>query len=318
MENKSHAIAAGIFVVTVAALLLVLAVWLTRDQGSYQTYEMTTRQAVTGLQLQAPVRYKGVSVGKVMHIGFDPEQAGNVLIRVSVDETTPVTPRTFATLGYQGVTGLAYIDLDDADADLPLLGHTAKGHARIHMRPSSLSQLAAMGPEVIGDVRETMASINALLNAENRDTLAQTIERFGQAAHDGSVLMQNMNQGWSQTLEPGIARLTQDVGTSLQSLQRTAASIEQMSQEITRIASRLNAEDGALVQLNRGVQAFVGVAESINHGTLPRLERTMNDVSVSMQSVEQLTRNISSNPQAFLYGNPLDLPGPGERGYVAP
>ena len=34
MENKSHAMAAGSFVVVVAALLIVMAVWLTRDSGT--------------------------------------------------------------------------------------------------------------------------------------------------------------------------------------------------------------------------------------------------------------------------------------------
>ena len=37
MENKSHAFAAGIFVLVVTARVIGLAVWLTRDSGSYQT-----------------------------------------------------------------------------------------------------------------------------------------------------------------------------------------------------------------------------------------------------------------------------------------
>ena len=36
MENKAHALAAGIFVIVVAALLAGLAMWLTRDQTAYR------------------------------------------------------------------------------------------------------------------------------------------------------------------------------------------------------------------------------------------------------------------------------------------
>ncbi len=54
MENKAHALAAGIFVVVVTALLLVLAAWLTRDTGARDIYEISTRETVTGLQEQAP------------------------------------------------------------------------------------------------------------------------------------------------------------------------------------------------------------------------------------------------------------------------
>jgi phospholipid/cholesterol/gamma-HCH transport system substrate-binding protein len=38
MENKSHAMAAGIFVLVVAALLAGLAIWLTRDTRQYNEY----------------------------------------------------------------------------------------------------------------------------------------------------------------------------------------------------------------------------------------------------------------------------------------
>jgi phospholipid/cholesterol/gamma-HCH transport system substrate-binding protein len=94
--------AAGIFVLVVAALLAGLAVWLTRDNREYQLYEMSTKDGVSGLQPQATVRYKGVPVGKVVRIGFDPQIPGNVLIRIAVGEDTPVTPATYAQLGYQG------------------------------------------------------------------------------------------------------------------------------------------------------------------------------------------------------------------------
>ena len=85
MENKSHALAAGIFVLAVAAMLAGLAIWLTRDNTSYQHYELTSKDGVTGLQPQAAVRYKGVAVGKVTRIGFDPQIPGNVLIRIAVN-----------------------------------------------------------------------------------------------------------------------------------------------------------------------------------------------------------------------------------------
>ena len=76
MENKAHALVAGLFVVVLAALLLGLGAWLTHDNGPRVRYEISTRDSVTGLAEQAPVRYRGVDVGKVTSIGFDRRRQG--------------------------------------------------------------------------------------------------------------------------------------------------------------------------------------------------------------------------------------------------
>ena len=73
----------------ITALLVALAAWLTRDTGERDIYEISTRETVTGLQPQAPVRYRGVDVGKVASIGFDPKTPGNVLMRLEVDREAP-------------------------------------------------------------------------------------------------------------------------------------------------------------------------------------------------------------------------------------
>jgi phospholipid/cholesterol/gamma-HCH transport system substrate-binding protein len=72
MENKAHALAAGAFVLGLVAVLVALVVWLTHDDTVRNTYELSTRDAVSGLQPQAMVRYRGIAVGKVTTIDFDP------------------------------------------------------------------------------------------------------------------------------------------------------------------------------------------------------------------------------------------------------
>ena len=146
MENRAHALAAGLFVVAITALLIAMTLWLTRDTANMKTYDMVSREAVTGLQVEAPVRFKGVSVGRVTSIGFDPKQRSNVLITVAINDSAPITQSTFATLAFQGVTGLSYVQLDDAgrstDSSAVEARHTSigEGRARPAPRPSALCQ----------------------------------------------------------------------------------------------------------------------------------------------------------------------------------
>ena len=164
MENKAHALAAGIFVIAVAALLAGLAMWLTRDQTDYRVYELSSKESVSGLQPQAAVRYKGVAVGKVTHIGFDHERSGHLLIRIAVDSQAPVQPGyTYAQLGYQGVTGIAHVQLDDEPGPSPIQPTGPSGLPRLPMKSSPLNVLADQGMMILSRADEAAERINRLL-----------------------------------------------------------------------------------------------------------------------------------------------------------
>ena len=50
MENKSHALAAGLFVLALFGMLIGLAAWLTSDRTERDVYELSTHETVSGLQ----------------------------------------------------------------------------------------------------------------------------------------------------------------------------------------------------------------------------------------------------------------------------
>src|SRR5665811_809039 len=182
MENKSHALAAGAFVLLVLALLVTLAVWLTRDTSARRVYQISSAAAVTGLQPQASVRFKGVNVGKVSNIGFDPLNPGDVLISIVIDDSAPITSSTFATLGFQGVTGLAFVQLDDNGESKISPPYSADPPLRIPLRPGFLAKLSSQGEQILTQLEETSRHLNLLLSTDNQKTLLLAIDGIGQAA----------------------------------------------------------------------------------------------------------------------------------------
>src|SRR3989344_6044162 len=235
MENKSHALAAGIFVLVVAAMLAGLAIWLTRDSANYEQYELSTKDGVSGLQPQAAVRYKGVAVGQVTR---------NVLIRIAVNEQAPISPTTFAVLGYQGVTGLAHVLLDDADQPYPELPPGPSGLPRLPIKPSPFGKLAEQAPAILTQVEEATRRINQLLGDTNQQKLTEALGNIAQAAGSVNTLTQRLDATVAQRLDPALAALpplASDARKTLQSLQQAGASVSVLAADVSKTTQRLGA-----------------------------------------------------------------------------
>ncbi|AEF87418.1 MULTISPECIES: MlaD family protein [Delftia] len=314
MENKSHAMAAGIFVLVVAALLAGLAIWLTRDTRQYNEYELSTKDGISGLQAQAAVRYKGVAVGKVTRIGFDPQTNGNVLIRIAIGVNTPITPTTFAVLGYQGVTGLAHVQLDDADQPQPQLPPGPSGLPRLPLRSSPLSMLADQGQVLLERADEISRRLSDMLDTDNQKRVSQALENIAAAAAGVQQLTQNLDR----TLSTQVPQLAADAHNTLQSLEKASNGASAVASELQQTVRRVNAQDGPLEQIAQSTRALTRMADSLGRSTVPHANRAADDVSRAARQMGTAASRFSDNPQAVIYGPGQARPGPGEPGFVAP
>ena len=307
MENKAHAMAAGIFVVAVSVLLVALAAWLTRDTGERDLYEISTREIVTGLQEQAAVRYRGVDVGKVSAIGFDPKATGNVLMRLEIDREAPVTQDTFATLSFQGVTGLAFVQLDDTGKTAPRLKPEDGQPPRIPLKPGFLSKLAAKGEVILDQVEQLSGRMNQLLGDENQKRFSSALDSLGTAAADASQMTKRLDSTVATRIDPAMA-----------SVQKGADEVSRAAADFGKTARRLNDKDGPVDRLAEGTQALSHAADSFNSATLPRINRVTEETSRAVRQLARTANTVNDNPQSLIFGSGAVDPGPGEPGFAAP
>ncbi len=314
MENKAHALAAGIFVVAVTVLLLALAAWLTRETGVRHVYEISTRESITGLQEQAPVRYRGVDVGKVSAIAFDPKVQGNVLVQLEIDEEAPITRETFAALSFQGVTGLAFVQLDDSGQPAPPLPPDDENPPRIPLKPGLLAKLAARGEAILEQVEEATKRANQLLGEPNQKRFASTLENLDAAAASASQLAQRLDRTVTQRVDPVLVEATR----TMKSFAQSADEIGRTAAEFRQTANRLNAQDGPVDRLAEGTAALSHAADAFNASTLPRINRVTEETSRAVRQLGRTANQVGDNPQSLLYGTGPVPPGPGEPGFTAP
>lgn len=313
MENKAHAMAAGAFVLVVAALLALLAVWLTRDNGERHLYELSTRETLSGLQPQAQVRFRGVPVGKVEFIGFDHKTKGNVLVRISVDVATPLTKSTFATVSSQGVTGLGFIQLEDDGPSTELLVPNDDDPPRIPLKPGLLDKLLGKSEVIMDQVEAASTKLNKLLGDGNQQALMSAVQQFGQAADSINKVALKLDPVVSS-----LPRLSQEASVTMKSLKTAADDVSKTAGEVGITAGRLNAKGGPLDKLAEGGAALSATVETFSAATLPRLGEVAEETARAMRQLRRTVNAVDDNPQSLIFGNGPPTPGPGEAGFTAP
>lgn len=286
MENKSHALKAGIFTIVLLVATVLAALWLNRDRIQRVPYEMATTLPLQGLSPQAAVRYRGLDVGRVDAILFDPQVAGQILVRISVRPDTPITESTFGTLNYQGVTGIAYIQLDDDGSKPRMMPSSALDMARIPLRPSLLDNLQARGVAILEQTQELARYMNKLFAPENQKKMMAAFDSINRAA--------DKFDNTQDRLAPTIERLPAVAAQA----EKTLASVAALSKE---------------AQERTGT-----VAGSLEHDTLPRLNRLASETRTSLQILNRTLEQFNRNPQSVLFGHPSPAPGPGEQGFKPP
>lgn len=318
MENKSHALAAGSFVLLLTAVLVSLAIWLTRDTRALNVYELTGAVNVSGLQPQASVRFQGVPIGKVTAIGLDAQTRGQVRVSIAVDESAPISASTFATLGYQGVTGLAFVQLDDTT---PAAGASGAAparlppHSRIELRAGLLAKLTDRGEQLLAQLDQASQRVNQLLSDDNQKTLMTAVSHIGQAADE----LKQITAQTRSTL-PALLASSQDtlnvVKLTSKRVGDSADEARASARAFKVVTERMSAPGGTLDQLDQGADMLVATGLTLRVNTLPRVDQAVQDAARTTRQLGELTQTLTDNPQALLLGKPTTPPGPGEPGFA--
>jgi phospholipid/cholesterol/gamma-HCH transport system substrate-binding protein len=313
MENRSYALMTGIFTIALLIATVLVGLWLNRDKTELSPYEIVTTQSIPGLNPQATVRYRGLEVGRVDEIVFDPKVTGQILIRLSVEEGSPVTTTTFASLGYQGVTGIAFIQLDDDRTGSPLLKTDPAHIGRIPLRPGLLDQLEKRGLAILDRTEQITARLNNLVSDENQKTIIGAFDNISKAAAAYGEIPEKLGP----TIDR-MPRLVDKLDHSLSSFDTFAASATTTVRNYDRLATGLQAPDGPLNRLNGAIGSLQGVTSDLEAETLPHLTRMTDEARTERSAVRRTADSLSDRPQSILFGNPNVQPGPGEPGFVAP
>jgi phospholipid/cholesterol/gamma-HCH transport system substrate-binding protein len=304
MENRSHALIAGLFTLLLGLCAVAAVLWFGGKEEATSQYVVVTKKNVGGLSLQGRVRYRGVNVGKVEGIAFDPTDIRSTLINIRIRKDIPITRGTTARLGFQGVTGIAHVLLEDEGKDTTPLADNEAGD-RIPMQDSQLQELTDVGGDTLRNAREFLDNANQLLNPENRQAIANTLANL--EALSGSA--REVTAQLQQVLTPENVRLLR---STLARADQTAAEAGPFFAEARILVARLQSVSEKL-ELTLGDPSFGGL-----DGMVPRFNELSAELSANSQQLTRVLQMLEDSPQSLIFGPRRGTPGPGESGFVAP
>jgi phospholipid/cholesterol/gamma-HCH transport system substrate-binding protein len=300
----------GAFVLALGSVLVAGVLWLASGgawQTQYDVYQAIEDESVAGLNLNAPVKYNGVDVGKVQAIELDHSNPKTVNLFFAIKRGTPVKEDTIAVLKTQGLTGIAYVELSGGSLASPLL-HAQEGalYPVIRTAPSLSARLENVLSSVLAKLDDTSNNLNAILSKENQAAFRSTLADLAAIVRTVAARKDSIDTSLvdaAKTLK-NTAKASTKADNLADRIGRAADAVEKMGNEV----SKTSISAGAAVD---GVGADV---RRFSAETLPELERLLGELSTLSSSLRLLTEQTRRDPKGLIFGHTPVPDGPGESG----
>jgi len=286
-----------------AALATVFGLGIRATQRETIPFHSYFNESVQGLDLGAPVKYRGVPVGSVQGIQIAPDhKLVDVTLALNAADVRRVgllggPPGLFAQLEAQGITGVMLVDIDFFDpksTPVPTLSFQPAPH------------YIPAAPSMIRGLEESLSTVASRLPALMDATVG--------ALHDLAALLVQLGD------EQVVVRLRKaiddadgavgDLRTLLRSANRdaivdkTTTAIEGMNVVVAKLGDvmdRVDGESGLVASTRRATDA-IGELGRRASGSTAELERTLRDLGEAARAVRELAEDIDRDPDMLVKG----------------
>ncbi|WP_031482249.1 MlaD family protein [Maridesulfovibrio frigidus] len=265
--------------------------------SDYSSYNIVFRN-VKDLTSGRPVKYAGLSVGKVGSIAVDKDNPGKIRVVINIDQDFPLYEGTVATITQKGLVGDNYILLELQAQAGPRLTDGALIPAAITMSMSAVAAEIGKAVAAIAPKLERAAEgLEMLFSGANREYLEQTLKMATSVLKESNATFVAFRKDWadlSRTTASGIKSgtkslevITGDFAGTLNKVENVLETLEtemkytlgNMNGEVTRAVDGI---DGLTTDLRKNIEYDQEEIEAILVN-VNRLSREMNRLARSLR-----------------------------------
>lgn len=280
MVDKKTKFFVGLFVAAGVAIIIAVIIWLgmTGLLKRGQHFAVYFDESVQGLNVDAPVKYRGVAVGRVEAIKV---AADSHLIEVvlNMNKGFRFTDKVFAQLRIVGITGNMFIELDRFPEGVPIKPPKLNFPSEYPVIPSSPS-----------DIKQLFQSVDEIIQK------LKVIDIAGMANRFQNVLV-HLDKAIAST---DVARLSAHMQSSLDKIDNvvTSSNLPQTAQRLNELLANLNQSldeadlAGLSKETRKTMTSLRQETESIYRTTQPLLANASATMDVAGSSIVNLNQQM--------------------------
>ncbi len=313
MEPRANFILIGAFTIATALALFFFVIWLGKfavDQD-YNYYDIIFEEAVTGLGNRGAVMFNGIQVGEAIRLNVDPTNPARVIVRVRTAADTPIRADTKAQLGYQGFTGVAFIDMKGGSPNSPMLEDIAQQRVPVIVaETSALQSLLSSGGTVFENINDLLVRVNRIISDDNVERINNVLGNIELTSEELALHRSAIGDSLD-----GLRVAMDSANATLERVDDISADFEsywdnhgqQFGNDLLTIS-----EDAreAVTQARAVVQRLDGIfnrneaaLDEFAQDGLGQIAPTLQDFRLLVNRLESVARNFENNPSGFLLGD---------------
>jgi phospholipid/cholesterol/gamma-HCH transport system substrate-binding protein len=302
MKNDINTKARIAFATLVLVSTSAGAIWYFYSASQYVTYQIATRDSVSGLMADAPVEFHGVEVGKVKSVALTSPHSVKILL--SVDRAAPITAASVATitsggLATRGFSGYVYIAIEDVGSDSrPLARRPGERYPVIAAAPSRLITLDTTLDQVNQNVRAATELLQSIFDRKTIVSLQQSADNLQQV---------------TKTLAENTRKLNAIIAHTEQASRRFGPLLDSSHDAIRTLQGQ------TLPQLHQAISNLDTLLDS-SHDTmsafemeiLPQTHQVLSDLEGLSTPLTGFATRLNRDPSILIRGAAPRPLGPGE------
>jgi phospholipid/cholesterol/gamma-HCH transport system substrate-binding protein len=311
MASERVKFTVGLFVAGGIAIALAAVIWLGLsgflEKGDY--YVSYFNESVQGLDIDSPVKYRGVSIGRVESIGVAPDSK-LIEVVLKIESSQKLEGDIVAQLKSVGITGIMFVELDrkkgeEPDRSPPL--SFPSEYPIVASKPSEISELLQGIDAVLSQFKSL--DLEGISNG-----IKGAIDKISQSVDDANV------KGISTEIESSLAGLEHILEYErwdriMTSMERAGESLSALMDKAEGVVSEEEAEvreaiekfsdamEKANVLLEKGT-SFVGGADESQARLSRRLLVITQNLEQASESLKELIDLLADQPAQLIMGEP--------------